>query len=86
MDRAILSSLWMEGTLPRLTCILERFSCFLSRLSFLDVLEDDGVAMSSGQPVVELSLDDEAVDGSPVFYEDPVCWTEWFYIPYGWKV
>ena len=42
----------MEGILPRLTRILELFSCFLSRLSFLDVLEDDGVAMSFGQPVV----------------------------------
>ena len=76
----------MEGYLPRLTCILERFSCFLSRLSFLDVLYHDGVAMSSGQPVVKLSLNDEAVDGVPVFDEDPVCWTEWFYIPYSWQV
>ena len=86
MDIDILSSLWMEGTLPRLTCFLERFSCFLSRLSFLDVFDDDGVAMSSGQTVVKLSLNDEAVDGVPVFDENPVCWTGWFYIPYGWKV
>ena len=43
-------------------------SCFLSRLSFLDVLDDDGVDMSSGKTVVKLSLNDEAVDGVPVFW------------------
>ena len=47
------------------------------------MLDDDGVAMSSGQTVVKLSLSDEAVDGVPVFVEDPVCWTGWFYIPFG---
>ena len=81
MDRDISSSLWMEGTLPRLTCFLERFSCFLSRLSFLDVLDDDGVDMSSEKTFDKLSLNDEAVDGVPVFGEDPVCWTGSFYIP-----
>ena len=39
----------------------------LSRLSFLDVLDHNGVALSSGQLVVKLSLNDEAVHGVPVF-------------------
>ena len=76
----------MEGTLPRSTCFVEWFSCFLSRLSFLYVLDTDGIYMSSGKSFVKLSLNDEAVDGVPVFGEDPVCWTGSFYIPYGWKV
>ena len=67
MGRDILSSLWMEVTLSRSTCFVERFSCFLSRLSFFDVLNHDGVAMSSGQLVVKFSLNDEAVHGVPVF-------------------
>ena len=68
MDRYIFFPLWMEGTLSRSTCFVERFSCFLSRLSFLDVLDDDGVDMSSGKTVVKLSLNYEAVDGVPVFW------------------
>ena len=60
------------------------FLLFIKTL--LDVLDDDGVDMFSGKTVVKLSLNDEAVDGVPVFGEDPVCWTGSFYIPYGWKV
>ena len=36
------------------------------------MLDDDGVVMSSGQTVVKFSLNDEAVDGVPIFDEDPV--------------
>ena len=69
MEIAVLSSLWMDGSLPWLTWILVRSSCFLSRLFFLDVLADGGVAMLARQPVVELSLEVEAVAGAPVFGE-----------------
>ena len=45
---------------------LERISCFLSRLYFLDGLVHDGVAMSSGEPFVK-PFNYEAIYGVRVF-------------------
>ena len=61
-----------------------QFTCFLSRLYFLDGLVHDGVVMSSGEPFVKLAFNDEAIYGVPVFMKILyVGWTSFQFLMVG---